>query len=77
MTLTELLIMLEGYQWRQERQQELVAWQTSHLLNVSGKMIRGKVTPQKLLRPATSLNDKLAMFNELERRRALKRKKGN
>lgn len=45
----ELAAMLKGAREAEERQMTLVAWQTAHLLNMSGKSARQRVTVAKLL----------------------------
>ena len=41
--------MLAGASWREEREWNRLSWQTSHLLNVSGKTLKRTVTPNELL----------------------------
>jgi len=43
------LRLLDGYKAREEARYRRVAWQTAHLLNVSGKTLRSRVTAAKLL----------------------------
>lgn len=49
MTLVELGELAEGFAWRDQRGAELAAWITSHLMNVSGKTVQGRMTPMNLL----------------------------
>ena len=59
--------MLEGASWREEREWNRMAWQTSHLLNVSGKTLRRTVTPNELLgrKREVEVKDPVGQFNEL------------
>ena len=49
MTLVELSELAEGFAWRDDHILKLAAWMTSHLMNVSGKTVQGRVTPMRLL----------------------------
>jgi len=48
--MVEFTGMVVGQVVREQRQRELVAWQTAHLLNISGKSLRKQVTTKHLLR---------------------------
>ena len=43
--------MADGYVWRQEQQENVLAYFTCQLLNVSGKSLKKPITPLKLLEP--------------------------
>jgi hypothetical protein len=48
------MALLRGYRAREHARYRRIAWQTAHLLNVAGKSVRGRVTPEELLgAPAT------------------------
>lgn len=59
--------MLAGATWREERQWTRLAWQTAHLINVSGKMTKRTVTADELLgRPRkVKVKDPVADFHKL------------
>jgi len=76
LTPAELGEMLEGYSWRQERVWDVAAWVTSHMINISGKTTRKKITPDKLLGRKkqamrnVTYDDKVKSFEEILRRQA-------
>ena len=76
MTLSELLEQIDGFLWRQERAWEQTAWAVAHLMNVSGKSVRTKLTAKKLLAGPDSMMEERAQFDELLRRweKSVKRK---
>lgn len=47
----EFYDMLKGYQWRQEQQENTLAFFVCHLMNISGKSLKWDMTPQELLKP--------------------------
>ena len=67
--------MLGGASWREEREWNRLAWQTSHLMNVSGKMLRRTLTPNELLgrKREIIVKDPVGQFNELWKRLQEKR----
>lgn len=48
-TPAELGEMLAGASWREEQRWRRVAWETAHLVNVSGKTLRRTITADELL----------------------------
>lgn len=64
--------MLDGANWREEKEWERAAWVTSHLLNVSGKVMKKRMTPDRLLgrkaRSPVTFEDKVLSFEEIIRR---------
>jgi hypothetical protein len=48
------MALLRGYRAREEARYRRIAWQTAHLLNVSGKIVRNRVTPDDLLGEAAT-----------------------
>ena len=61
--------MAAGFNWRQDQQRELAAWVLSHLLNVSGKTLRTRVTPKRLLNRPTTARDQEAWWDRIEAKR--------
>ena len=62
--------MLSGVSEREEKARELVAWQTAHFINISGKSVKKNVTVDGLLgrtAKAFPMDDK-AMVEEIMRR---------
>jgi len=47
----EFYALLEGYNWRQERQEALMAYFVCNLMNVAGKALKRPITPKQLLKP--------------------------
>lgn len=47
----EFVALLEGYKWRQEQQENILAYFVSGLMNVEGKSLKRNVTPADLLKP--------------------------
>lgn len=48
LTPGEFFALVEGYGWRQEREEEKMAWAVAHIVNYSGRLKR-PVTPRQLL----------------------------
>jgi hypothetical protein len=61
--------MAAGFNWRQEQAWERMAWAVSHLLNVSGKTLRTRVTPKRLLHRPLSARDQQAWWDRVEAKR--------
>ena len=61
--------MSAGSTWRQEQENERAAWVVAHLLNVSGKTVRGRVTPKKLLHRPTPARDQQEWWDRVEKSR--------
>lgn len=49
LTPAELAEMMEGAHWRRTQEWELAAWVTANLMNISGKVTKKRITPDKLL----------------------------
>jgi hypothetical protein len=49
MTPAELVERLNGYEWRERRSWEKLAWQTAHHVNISGKYVKRRIRPKDLL----------------------------
>jgi hypothetical protein len=49
LTPAEFARLLKGARRQEERKWQRVGWAVAHLMNVSGKRLRSKVTPAKLL----------------------------
>jgi hypothetical protein len=47
----EFLQLWDGYIWRQEQQEDMLAYFVSCLMNVSGKSLKRRITPKELLKP--------------------------
>ena len=64
--------MIAGVHHRRSGLWEIAAWVTSHLLNASGKVMKKRITPDKLLgRSKTKTHiDKTLDFEEILRRQA-------
>ena len=62
--------MAAGYEWRNERSWERTAWIVSHLLNVSGKQMRTRVTVRQLLRKPARARDQAEWWARVEKQRA-------
>lgn len=64
--------MIAGTQHRSVGFWEIAAWVTSHLLNASGKTMKKRITPDKLLGRTKSKTymDKTLDFEEILRRQA-------
>lgn len=77
MTPAELGEMLAGASWRYDRERWLVAWQTSHFMNVSGKTLKRTMTPNELLGKPREvvIKDPHAKMKELWRRVEEKRER--
>ena len=43
--------MMEGYKFRQEQQENILAYFVSGLMNVEGKSLKKNITPFELLKP--------------------------
>ncbi len=69
LTLVELSQMAAGYEWRDERLWEHMAWMVSHLMNVSGKQMRSRMTVRKLLKKPTKARDQAAWWARVEKQR--------
>lgn len=41
--------MLDGVTWRRRQDWDLAAWVTAHMINISGKTSKKKITPDDLL----------------------------
>lgn len=48
-TVAELIDMVDGFVWRDELEWERTAWAVAHLINISGKSTKSRVTAKKLL----------------------------
>ena len=68
LTLVELHEMIQGAIWREGRQWERNAWIVAHLVNISGKSIKGKVTADSLLGKQKKVQDPHVDFNEFWQR---------
>lgn len=66
--------MAAGYEWRDERMWERMAWIVSHLLNVSGKQMRTRVTVRQLLKKPTRARDQAEWWARVEKQREVRRK---
>ena len=73
LTVAELSDLAAGHNFRDERQWERMAWVVSHLLNVSGKTVKTRVTPRKLLHRQTSAHDQESWWGRIEAARKAKR----
>lgn len=49
LTPSELGEMFAGYHWQRDRKWDMAGWITAHVLNVSGKTVKKRVTADKLL----------------------------
>lgn len=67
--------MAAGHEWRDERLWERMAWIVSHLLNVSGKTLRTRITPKRLLHRPVTAQDQQAWWDRIEKERAKRRPK--
>ncbi|HBR28590.1 MAG TPA: hypothetical protein DD789_04010 [Firmicutes bacterium] len=47
----EFLQLWDGYIWRQEQNEDMLAYFVSCLMNVSGKVLKRRMTPKELLKP--------------------------
>ena len=65
--------MAAGFNWRQEQAWERIAWAVSHMLNVSGKTLRTRVTPRRLLHRPTAARDQQAWWDRIEEQRRKKK----
>jgi hypothetical protein len=72
LTLVELADMAAGFNWRQEQVWDRLAWAVSHLLNVSGKTLRTRITPKRLLHRPISARDQQAWWDRIEAERKSK-----
>lgn len=61
--------MAAGYNWRQEQAWERMAWAVSHMLNVSGKSLRTRITPKRLLHKPIAARDQQAWWDRIEAKR--------
>ena len=61
--------MAAGSSWRREQDIELLAWHTAHMLNVSGKTIKGRVTVKKLLSRPTTTQGHQEWWDKVEEQR--------
>ncbi len=41
----------DGYQWRQERREDMTAYFVAQLMNISGKSLKRRITGKELLKP--------------------------
>lgn len=60
------MMMFEGYQWREDRQMEMLAFFTCQLLNVSGKVLKRNMTVNDLLGRKAKGRDKAKDEAELK-----------
>ena len=67
--------MAAGFNWRQDQQWQRAAWVVAHLLNVSGKTLRTRITPKRLLKRPTTARDQQAWWDRIEAKR--RRKNGD
>lgn len=44
-------MLWDGYVWRQEQQENLFAYFTCQLMNISGKSLKHAINPKELLKP--------------------------
>ncbi len=47
----EFMSMYEGYGWRREYQEDLLAYFVSNLMNIEGKCLKRSILPSELLSP--------------------------
>lgn len=47
----EFMQLWDGYRWRQEQQENLMAYFVSGLMNVSGKKLKRLITSEDLIKP--------------------------
>ena len=64
--------MAAGYNWRQEQAWERMAWAVSHMLNISGKSVRTRMTPKRLLHRPTTARDQQEWWDRIEAQRRKK-----
>ena len=67
--MVELSQMATGYGWREERTWERTAWTVAHMLNVSGKQMRTRVTVRQLLKKPTQARDQQEWWDRVEKAR--------
>ena len=73
LTPSELGEMFAGYSWKRDRQWDIAGWMTAHMVNMSGKVTKQKVTVDKLLgrrkaMPMRTHDDRYNAFEEIMRR---------
>ena len=64
--------MAAGFNWRQDQAMERLAWAVAHMLNVSGKSLRTRITPKRLLHRPTTARDQQAWWDRIEAERRRK-----
>lgn len=65
--------MASGYEWREQRIWERTGWAVCHMLNVSGKVMRSKVTVRQLLKRPVKARDQAEWWARVEKQRAKRR----
>lgn len=61
--------MAAGVNWREQQIWERTAWAVSHMLNVSGKTMRTRVTPKRLLHKPVTARDQQSWWDRIEKQR--------
>ena len=70
LTLVELSQLAAGYEWRDQRAWERLAWAVCHMLNASGKQMRTRITVRQLLKRPIRARDQDAWWSRIEKERA-------
>lgn len=63
--------LFEGFKWRQENNENILAYFTCHLMNISGRSLKKSISPNEMLKPLrgkssnnSSADDEAALLEE-------------
>ncbi len=59
--------MQEGYNWRKENNEDMIAYFVCHILNISGKSVSKNIEPKDLTKPIRKKVNKNFDVNEEKR----------